>query len=157
MSWRSMEKSSAHVRTPRSYATKATPHKLGLRHNDTLASPFCSWSCLANCRASRTSTTTPTHTTPAEDTLYLLSRHEVTMKLFSGVSTLLLAGLSVANALKFDLVAQPANSLKQKCIRNYVGAETLVVVTATLSGSKGDGQTVNIDVRQCLGTRWDGS
>ena len=47
------------------------------------------------------------------------------------------------NALKFDLAADG----RQRCIRNFVARDTLVVVTATVSGSKGDGQTLNMLVR----------
>lgn len=57
---------------------------------------------------------------------------------------LLLAG--VASALKFDVVAQPQNSAKERCVRNFVGKDTLVVVTATVDGYKGDGMAVNIHV-----------
>lgn len=62
-------------------------------------------------------------------------------------SLLLLAG--VVNALKFDLVAHSGheNIKKERCIRNFVGKETLVVVTATVGGYKGDGMQVNIHVR----------
>ena len=50
-------------------------------------------------------------------------------------------------ALKFDLVAQPGHSAKnERCIRNFVNRDTLVVVTATVSGSRGDGQMVNMHV-----------
>jgi hypothetical protein len=52
----------------------------------------------------------------------------------------------LTQALKFELYAQPLGHVTQRCIRNFVSADTLVVVTATLSGSKGDGQRVNIDV-----------
>lgn len=56
-----------------------------------------------------------------------------------------LALLSVAYSLKFDLNAHSGSSGKyQRCIRNFVSRETLVVVTATISGSKGDGQVVNM-------------
>ena len=49
--------------------------------------------------------------------------------------------------LKFDLVAQPGHSAKnERCIRNFVNRDTLVVVTATVSGSRGDGQMVNMHV-----------
>ena len=52
-------------------------------------------------------------------------------------------------ALKFDLVAHPGHSTKnERCIRNFVNRDTLVVVTATISGSKGDGQVVNMHVGQ---------
>ena len=52
--------------------------------------------------------------------------------------------LSFTSALKFELIAHPQGI--PRCIRNYVGADTLVVVTARVSGQKGDGQRVNIDV-----------
>lgn len=62
---------------------------------------------------------------------------------------LLLAG--IASALKFDVVAQAEGSAKERCVRNFVGRDTLVVVTATVDGYKGDGMAVNIHV--CHG--WD--
>ena len=66
------------------------------------------------------------------------------MYLFSLVSFLLLS--SVTQALKFELYAQPEGQVTPRCIRNFVAADTLVVVTATVSGHKGEGQRVNIDV-----------
>lgn len=50
-------------------------------------------------------------------------------------------------ALKFDLIAQPPQSKNERCIRNFVKRDTLVVVTAILDGIKGDGQIVNMHVR----------
>lgn len=66
-------------------------------------------------------------------------------------SAILFAVLSfltpAAVGLKFDLQAHPGNQAKyQRCIRNFVGKDTLVVVTATVSGSQGDGQVVNMHV-----------
>jgi hypothetical protein len=59
----------------------------------------------------------------------------------------LLLFLGVADALKFDLQAHPHHNVKnERCIRNFVARETLVVVTATVSGYRGDGQMVNIHV-----------
>lgn len=46
------------------------------------------------------------------------------------------------NALKFDIAADS----RLRCVRNFVAKDTLVVVTAIVSGSKGDGQTVNMVV-----------
>ena len=54
--------------------------------------------------------------------------------------------LPFTSALKFELLAQPQGHVTPRCIRNYVSADTLVVVTARISGQKGDGQRVNIDV-----------
>jgi len=70
------------------------------------------------------------------------------------LSAVLLSCLTVASALKFDLPAQQKKHLKPRCIRNYVGKDTLVVVTATLSGTKGDGQTVNIYIKDTLGNEY---
>ncbi|MCJ1250734.1 vesicle coat component [Trapelia coarctata] len=59
-----------------------------------------------------------------------------------------LALLSVACSLKFDLHAHSGSSGKyQRCIRNFVSRETLVVVTATIGGTKGDGQVVNMLIK----------
>lgn len=60
------------------------------------------------------------------------------------LSLVLLHGL--AAALKFDLIAQPPHSKNERCIRNFVNRDTLVVVTATLDGNRGDGQIVNMHV-----------
>ncbi len=60
----------------------------------------------------------------------------------------LFALLPFSWALKFDLQAHPGHNAKQeRCIRNFVAKDTLVVVTATVGGQKGDGQTVNMHVR----------
>lgn len=48
-------------------------------------------------------------------------------------------------ALKFDLAAE--SRPQERCIRNFVNKDTLVVVTATVGGSKGDGQKVDMHVR----------
>lgn len=56
--------------------------------------------------------------------------------------------VSAANGLKFDLLAHPGgeNLKKERCIRNFVSSDTLVVVTSTVDGFKGDGMLVNIHV-----------
>lgn len=61
-------------------------------------------------------------------------------------SLLLLIG--IANALKFDIPAHPGREQqkKERCIRNFVSKDTLVVVTATVGGFKGDGMQLNIHV-----------
>lgn len=54
----------------------------------------------------------------------------------------------LSSALKFDIVAQHGHSSKnERCIRNFVGKDTLVVVTAIVGGQKGDGMQVNMHVR----------
>jgi len=72
----------------------------------------------------------PSASRPTIGSLFLL-----TISLFSIVSA----------ALKFDIAAQQRGH-RQRCIRNFVAKDTLVVVTATVSGHKGDGQQVNIHV-----------
>ncbi|KAL9108911.1 MAG: hypothetical protein Q9187_008231, partial [Circinaria calcarea] len=64
---------------------------------------------------------------------------------------LFLAVLPFSFALKFDLQAHPGHSGKyQRCIRNFVAKDQLVVVTATVGGSKGDGQVVNMLIKDTL-------
>ena len=63
------------------------------------------------------------------------------------VVVLCLTTLPLSSALKFDLQAHTGHSAKyERCIRNFVSKDTLVVVTATVSGQKGDGQVVNMHV-----------
>ncbi|EQK99001.1 hypothetical protein G6O67_001146 [Ophiocordyceps sinensis] len=61
-----------------------------------------------------------------------------------------------ADALKFDLIAHPGaeSQKKEKCIRNFVSRETLVVVTVTSDGVKGDGMVVNVHIRDALGNEY---
>ena len=60
----------------------------------------------------------------------------------------------ILHALKFDIQAHPGHesASKERCIRNFVAKDTLVVVTATVSGSKGDGQVLNMHVCAPLST-----
>jgi p24 family protein delta-1 len=52
-----------------------------------------------------------------------------------------------ANALKFDIAAHTGSTNKyERCVRNFVGRETLVVVTATVDGHNDDGQSVSMRV-----------
>jgi p24 family protein delta-1 len=64
----------------------------------------------------------------------------------------LLAFLQCALSLKFDLQAQAGHSAKnERCIRNFVNRDTLVVVTATVGGYKGDGMVVNMHIKDAVG------
>ncbi|EAA32192.3 hypothetical protein GE21DRAFT_7772 [Neurospora crassa] len=66
---------------------------------------------------------------------------------------LLLAG--AAQALKFDLEATSSHhSNQRRCIRNFVNKDTLVVVTATLDGYKGDGMNVNMHISDSHGNEY---
>ena len=56
--------------------------------------------------------------------------------------------LPLALSLKFDIAAHTGHSNRyERCIRNFVQRETLVVVTAIVDGTKGDGQVVTMHVR----------
>ena len=68
----------------------------------------------------------------------------------SHYATAFLAFAAAADALRFDLIAKQKNTVVPRCIRNYVGRDTLVVVTTTVSGKKNDGQRVDIHVRFIL-------
>lgn len=57
---------------------------------------------------------------------------------------------SLAAGLKFDLEA----GKPQRCIRNFVAKDTLVVVTATVSGYKGDGMMVNMHIKDAVGNEY---
>lgn len=68
------------------------------------------------------------------------------MRSFFNLAILLLL-LPLSHALKFELVAQTGHSAKnERCVRNFVNKDTLVVVTAIVSGSRGDGQMINMHV-----------
>jgi hypothetical protein len=55
--------------------------------------------------------------------------------------------LACAEALKFDIEAKSAGDKSRvRCIRNFVAKDTLVVVTATVDGYKGDGMKVDMHV-----------
>ncbi|KAJ0320876.1 hypothetical protein COL5a_009478 [Colletotrichum fioriniae] len=57
-----------------------------------------------------------------------------------------------AQALRFDLHATSTHEgKKERCIRNFVARDTLVVVTAIVDGSKGDGMTVNMHIKDAVG------
>ncbi|TGO54581.1 hypothetical protein BOTNAR_0264g00080 [Botryotinia narcissicola] len=60
--------------------------------------------------------------------------------------------LAVAEALKFDIDAyHKGNKKAERCIRNFVAKDTLVVVTATIDGSKGDGMQVDMNIKDAVG------
>ncbi|XXH03777.1 Succinate dehydrogenase assembly factor 2 mitochondrial [Hypoxylon texense] len=63
--------------------------------------------------------------------------------------------IASVNALKFDLQARgPNDAKKERCIRNFVAKDTLVVVTATVGGSKGDGMIVNMHILDNVGNEY---
>ena len=86
----------------------------------------------------------------AQETPYRIDRSNAAHNAMAWLYQHLLLFLSLlgvlSTALKFDLQALPSGAARPRCIRNFVARDTLVVVTATISGSKGDGQRVNIHV-----------
>lgn len=64
-------------------------------------------------------------------------------------SCLLLVVLPLVAALKFDLhpVSAHDSAKYERCVRNFVAKDQLVVVTAILDGYRGDGQKVDMHVR----------
>jgi hypothetical protein len=62
---------------------------------------------------------------------------------------LLLAAIPLVPALKFDVVAHPGHESKarERCVRNFVAKDQLVVVTAIVDGQRNDGQMLNMHVR----------
>ncbi|KAF2757697.1 hypothetical protein EJ05DRAFT_501221 [Pseudovirgaria hyperparasitica] len=66
---------------------------------------------------------------------------------------LFITALPLVTALKFDIKAHPGHesAKHERCIRNFVSREQLVVVTAIVSGHRGDGQTLNMHIRDAVG------
>ncbi|EJT80768.1 endoplasmic reticulum vesicle protein 25, partial [Gaeumannomyces tritici R3-111a-1] len=65
--------------------------------------------------------------------------------------------VACANALKFELQAQSGHGYydkQQRCIRNFVAKDTLVVVTAIVNGHKGDGMIVNMNIKDAVGNEY---
>jgi len=68
---------------------------------------------------------------------------------------LFLASIPLSWALKFDLAAHMGHEHKnERCIRNFVAKDTLVLVTAIVDGSKGDGQVVNMHIKDAVGNEY---
>ncbi|RVD83825.1 uncharacterized protein DFL_005599 [Arthrobotrys flagrans] len=72
---------------------------------------------------------------------------------FLSTLALLSTTASLASALKFDLFAQNQGH-RHRCIRNFAAKDTLVVVTAVIGGNKGDGQKVNIHIKDAVGNEY---
>ncbi|KAH8434925.1 emp24/gp25L/p24 family protein [Aspergillus melleus] len=71
----------------------------------------------------------------------------LTMKSVLGLLFLCLVQLS--SALHFDLPA--VSGKNERCIRNFAHKDQLVQVTAIVGGAKGDGQKVNMEIKDSLG------
>ena len=56
--------------------------------------------------------------------------------------------LPLVAALKFDVQAHHGHesASKERCVRNFVAKDQLVVVTAIVGGQRGDGQVLNMHV-----------
>lgn len=80
--------------------------------------------------------------------------HTTHTSLLSLFTLLLLLPLSVFT-LKFDLAAHTGHSAKyERCIRNFVSKNTLVLVTAIVDGHKGDGQQVNMHIKDAVNNEY---
>lgn len=87
----------------------------------------------------------PPHTTPAHSIGSMAFSQPILRTLCS-----VLFFLSCVQALKFDIEAfSKGDSRGTRCIRNFVAKDTLVVVTATVDGTKGDGMILNMHVSCC--------
>ncbi|KAF2435660.1 hypothetical protein EJ08DRAFT_692238 [Tothia fuscella] len=66
---------------------------------------------------------------------------------------LFLIALPLISALKFDVVAHHGHesARHERCIRNFVAKDQLVVVTANVDGYRGDGQQLNMHIRDAVG------
>lgn len=56
--------------------------------------------------------------------------------------------------VKFELEAIQSGYVRPRCIKDYVGADTLVVVTAWVGGQQGDGQKVDIEIGDTNGNQY---
>lgn len=75
----------------------------------------------------------------------------ISRQFFSFISSLLVATLfftAHSNALKFAVPARPAGSGQafERCIRNFVHKDAMVVVNVKTNGQRGDGQVLNLRV-----------
>lgn len=66
--------------------------------------------------------------------------------LLPSLRVLLLLLPLLSYGLKFELQAE--SRPQERCIRNFVNKDTLVVVTANIDGNRGDGQRVDMHVRE---------
>ena len=88
-----------------------------------------------------------------EDSTASRSSKELSHHIMTSLKALLLTVFvslffTFSSALKFDIAAHTGHGNKyERCIRNFVQRETLVVVTAIIDGTKGDGQILNMHVR----------
>ncbi|KAF2874282.1 emp24/gp25L/p24 family/GOLD-domain-containing protein [Massariosphaeria phaeospora] len=66
---------------------------------------------------------------------------------------LLLLVFPLASALKFEVHAVPAHDAAkhERCVRNFVAKDQLVVVTTITDGYRGDGQSMNMHIRDAMG------
>ncbi|EPE30685.1 hypothetical protein GLAREA_03652 [Glarea lozoyensis ATCC 20868] len=63
--------------------------------------------------------------------------------------------LACAEALKFDIEAKSAGDKSRvRCIRNFVAKDTLVVVTSTVDGYRGDGMRVDMHIKDAVGNEY---
>ncbi|KAF2859178.1 endoplasmic reticulum vesicle protein 25 [Piedraia hortae CBS 480.64] len=66
---------------------------------------------------------------------------------------LILALITLAAGLRFDMQAHTGHETAkmERCVRNWVSKGQLVVVSATVSGRRGDGQKMNMHIKDAVG------
>lgn len=60
--------------------------------------------------------------------------------------------LAVVQGLKFDLEANPNGNTR--CVRDFVGSESLVVVKVKTNGNQNDGQQLSMEISDAKGNRY---
>ncbi|ODV90035.1 hypothetical protein CANCADRAFT_31119 [Tortispora caseinolytica NRRL Y-17796] len=71
------------------------------------------------------------------------------------VLTILSLLARMVSALRFDMLPQVAPNIHEKCIRNYVTKDSLVVVKLKVyGGTQSDGQSVNVRIIDALGNEY---
>lgn len=86
----------------------------------------------------------------------LALRGSSSKSLLAHLTTLLLLLAQVASALKFEMPAHHGHETpsKERCIRNFVARDTLVVVTVKTDGYRGDGQVLNMHIKDAVGNEY---
>ncbi|KAF2726293.1 hypothetical protein K431DRAFT_335703 [Polychaeton citri CBS 116435] len=70
------------------------------------------------------------------------------------ITTLVAFLLPLVASLKFDIEAHPPGSNRERCIRNFVSKNQLVLVAVDVSGSRGDGQVLNMHIKDAVGNEY---
>ncbi|KAK7202529.1 endoplasmic reticulum vesicle protein [Myxozyma melibiosi] len=83
----------------------------------------------------------------------MISRHSLPA-LCSTLLLLLLVFAAHASALKFAVHTRPAGHPSERCIRNFVQRDAMVIVNVKTNGQKGDGQVLNLRIIDTVGNEY---